>query len=237
MRAIILAGGKGTRLMPYTSAIPKPLVPIGGEMPILEIIIKQLAQAGFEHITITVSHLAHMIMAYFENGKKWGIKIDYSAEDINKPLHTIGPLTLINDLPDNFLVMNGDVLCDLDYRLFMKHHIKSNHQVTVSAYKRESKIDFGVIDYDQNNKIIGFREKPIYHFDVSMGIYGINRNVIEALPRGERYGFDDLMLDGIGQKADYSVKPFDGFWIDIGRPEDYEYCNLHYEELKQKLRL
>ena len=120
MRAIILAGGKGTRLKPYTTVVPKPLVPIGNEMPILEIVIRQLAKNGFTHVTITVGHLAHLIMAFFGNGERWGVKIDYSMEDVEKPLHTIGPLTLINDLPENFLVMNGDVLCDIDYKNFFE---------------------------------------------------------------------------------------------------------------------
>ncbi len=233
MRAVILAGGKGTRLRPYTTVIPKPLVPIGDEMPILEIIIRQLSRRGFGHITITVNHLANLIMAVFGDGSRWGVKIDYSLED--KPLSTIGPLTLIKDLPEDFLVMNGDILCDLDYGDFYRYHAERENRLTVSAYRRESKIDFGVLKYDENNVINGFIEKPVYKFDVSMGIYCINRSVIEKLPRGEAYGFDNLMLDGIKNRERYSVKVFNGFWLDIGRPEDYDYCNENYDEIKEKI--
>lgn len=235
MRAIILAGGKGTRLKPYTTVIPKPLVPIGNQKPILEIIIMQLSECGFKRITISVNHLAELIMAFFKNGSKWGIEIDYSIED--EPLSTIGPLTLIEDLPENFLVMNGDILCDLDYKDFYAYHVRNNNKVTVSAYKRESKIDFGVLKYDEKNVIRSFIEKPVYKFDVSMGIYCIKHSVIRKIPRGEKYGFDDLMFDGIKNNEKYEVKPFEGFWLDIGRPEDYDYCNENYDSIKEKLGL
>jgi len=235
MRAIILAGGKGTRLKPYTITIPKPLVPIGGEMPILEIIIRQLANAGFDHITLAVNHLANLIMAFFGDGSSWNVKIDYSLEE--SPLSTIGPLTLISDLPDNFLVMNGDILCNLNYLDFYNYHVQSNNDVTVSTFKRESKIDFGVLEYDENNLIASFTEKPIYYFDVSMGIYCLNRRVVDQLFQGQSYGFDHLMIDGIKNKDKIFVKPFDGYWLDIGRPEDYESANENFEEIKIKLGL
>lgn len=235
MRAIILAGGKGTRLKPYTTFIPKPLVPIGGEMPILEVVLRQLANAGFTHVTLAVNHLSNLIMAYFGDGARWGLKIDYSLED--KPLSTIGPLTLIPDLPENFLVMNGDILCDLDYRAFFEAHVTGGGDVTVSCYQRDSKIDFGVLRYDETGQIREFIEKPVHRYDVSMGIYGLRRSLIEALPKGESYGFDNLMLDGIARGARLVARPFDGFWLDIGRPDDYDYANEHYTEIKQRLGL
>jgi NDP-sugar pyrophosphorylase family protein len=235
VRAIILAGGKGTRLKPYTVTIPKPLVPIGGEMPILEIIIRQLAISGFDHITLAVNHLANLIMAFFGDGSLWNIKIDYSLEE--SPLSTIGPLTLIPDLPDNFLVMNGDILCNLNYLNFYNYHIQADNDVTVSTFKRESKIDFGVLQYNEENLICSFTEKPTYYFDVSMGVYCLNRRVVEQLAKGEPYGFDNLMIDGIKNKNKILVKPFDGYWLDIGRPEDYENANENYDQLKIKLGL
>lgn len=233
MRAIILAGGKGTRLKPYTTTIPKPLVPIGNEMPILEIVIRQLAKYNFNHITIAVNHMANLIIAFFGDGSKWGVKIGYSIEE--KPLSTIGPLTLIPDLPQNFLVMNGDILCNLDYGEFYTHHVSKRNDVTVSVYKREAKIDFGVLKYDKDHTITDFIEKPVYHFDVSMGIYCLNRDIVEKLPRGERYGFDNLMIDVIKNKQKLEAKPFDGFWLDIGRPDDYDYANENYEEISTRL--
>ena len=137
-RAIILAGGKGTRLRPYSISIPKPLVPIG-DLPILEIIIKQLKENGFDHITITINHMADMIKAFFGNGSKWNIKIDYSLED--KPLSTMGPLKLIDDLPNNFLIMNGDVLTDLNYNNFYDFHVQNRKYFTISSYKQKKKVN------------------------------------------------------------------------------------------------
>ena len=146
MRAIVLAGGKGTRLRPYTTLIPKPLVPLGGKYSILEIILLQLSKAGFTHVTLAVNHLSHLIMAYFGDGARFGLKLDYSIEE--SELSTIGPLTLIPDLPEDFLVMNGDILCDLDYSAFYRQHVQTQSKVSVSAYRREVKIDFGVLKYE-----------------------------------------------------------------------------------------
>ena len=233
MRAIILAGGKGTRLRPYTTLIPKPLVPLGGKYSILEIIIMQLAQSGFTHITLAVNHLSQLIMAYFGDGSRLGVKLDYSLEE--GELSTIGPLTLINDLPENFLVMNGDILCDLNYRAFFDAHVQANSLISVSAYRREVKIDFGVLRYDEFGHLIEFQEKPAYDFDVSMGIYCINRSVIDTLPRGVKYGFDNLMIDGLAKKKNIDIRPFSGYWLDIGRPDDYEYADENFTELSAKL--
>jgi NDP-sugar pyrophosphorylase family protein len=233
MRAIILAGGKGTRLRPYTTLIPKPLVPLGGKYSILEIIIMQLVRSGFTHITLAVNHLAQLIMAYFGDGARLGVRLDYSLEE--GELSTIGPLTLINDLPESFLVMNGDILCDLNYRAFFDVHVKSSSCISVSAYRRQVKVDFGVLRYDARGCLIEFQEKPTFDFDVSMGIYCINRSVIDALPRGAKYGFDNLMIDGVENKQDIDIRPFSGYWLDIGRPDDYEFANENFVELSAKL--
>lgn len=235
MRAIILAGGKGTRLKPYTTLIPKPLVPIGGECSILELVIRQLARTGFTHITLAVNHLADLVMAYFGSGKKWGISIDYSLED--RALGTVGPLTLIRDLPENFLVMNSDVLCGLDFRKFYDEHVKNKGQVSVAACSRKSVIDFGVLKYNADHYLTEFQEKPVYRLDVSMGIYCFNRSLIKTLPKGRSYGFDRLMLDSIKNKVKVRIYRFDGFWLDIGRKEDYQYADEHYAEIKKRLGL
>lgn len=235
MRAIILAGGKGTRLKPYTTTIPKPLVPIGDGSPILEVIIRQLKQNGFTEITVALNHMANYIKAFFGDGSNWGIKINYSQE--TKALSTIGPLTLIDDLPDNFLVMNGDILCDLNYRAFFEQHLRNKNDVSVSVFNREAKIDFGVLEYDEKFSINKFIEKPTYNFEVSMGIYCINKSIINQLPKNEPYGFDTLMIDGMKQKNKMEAIPFNGFWLDIGRPEDYDYANENYVEIFKKLNL
>jgi NDP-sugar pyrophosphorylase family protein len=233
MRAIILAGGKGTRLLPYTILIPKPLVPLGGKYSILEIIIMQLAHSGFTQITLAVNHLSQLIMAYFGDGSRFGVKIDYSLEE--DELSTIGPLTLIDDLPENFLVMNGDILCDLNYRAFFDSHVQGGSRISVSVYQRQVKIDFGVLRYNAKGQLDGYQEKPTYDFAVSMGIYCINRSVIKALPRGVKYGFDNLMIDGIANKQSIHIRPFSGYWLDIGRPDDYQYADEHFKELSAKL--
>lgn len=233
MRAIILAGGKGTRLKPYTTLIPKPLVPIGGEVSILEIVIRQLVESGFTHLTLAVNHLANLIMAFIGDGSKWRIKIDYSVEET--PLNTIGPLTILNNLPEDFLVMNGDILSNLDYRNFLKEHIAQENLISVSSFKRETKIDYGVITLDSNNGLESFSEKPTYSHNVSMGIYCFKRSVIEKLPKGKPYGFDELMLDSIKSKQKVWIKTFEGFWLDVGRPEDYQYADENYSKIKSIL--
>lgn len=233
MRAIILAGGKGTRLRPYTTLIPKPLVPLGGKYSILEIIILQLREAGFSHITLAVNHLSQLIMAYFGDGSRLGVRIDYSFEE--GELSTIGPLTLIDDLPESFVVMNGDILCDLDYRAFYETHVAAGGAISVSAFRRQVKIDFGVLRYDASGRLESFQEKPEYDFDVSMGIYCINRSVIQTLPRGQKYGFDNLMIDSLAANRRVDIRPFDGYWLDIGRPDDYEYADANFDDLATRL--
>ncbi len=234
MRAVILAGGRGTRLRPFTTLIPKPLVPLGGRYSILEIVLMQLAKAGFTHVTLAVNHLSNLIKAYFGEGSQWNIKIDYSLED--RPLSTIGPLTLIDDLPETFLVMNGDILCDLDFARFFREHVESGSEVSVSACRREVKMDFGVLTYRaEDNTLEGFAEKPTYSLDVSMGIYCMNRNVISRLPRGEPYGFDTLMVDSLKNGSRVRIQPFNGYWLDIGRPDDYAYADENFPELAKRL--
>ncbi len=231
-RAVILAGGKGTRLKPYTISLPKPLVPIG-EMPIIEIIIRKLAKSGFDHITITVNHMAEIIRAYCGDGNKWGIKIDYSLED--KPLSTMGPLKLIKDLPDNFLVMNGDVLTDLDFEDFYNEHVSSTNIFTVSAYSRDQKVDYGVLEIGSDSKLVNFVEKPTNRYNVSMGVYMASKKILDYIPENQLYGFDHLMLDLIRFQNPATVKVHSGYWLDIGRPDDYEQACNDFEENKIKI--
>jgi len=217
-KAIILAGGLGTRLKPYTVVLPKPLMPVG-EFPILEIVVRQLATHKFESITMAVNHQAEIIKAFFGDGSKWDIEIEYSMED--KPLSTMGPLKMISDLPENFLIMNGDVLTDLDFNQFYDYHVQSKNIFTISAYKRKEKIDYGVLNIDNNSNLCGFDEKPIPTYNVSMGVYMANRQILNFIPENTSYGFDHLMHDLLKSQNDVNVKFFDGYWLDIGRPDDY----------------
>ncbi len=230
MEAIILAGGKGARLKPYTTLIPKPIVPVG-DKAILEILIERLKINGVTKITLCINHFAELIKAYFGDGSRFNIKIEYSREE--KPLSTVAPIKLINGLPDNFLVMNGDLLTDLNFADFFQHHLDHNSLLTVATYKRETKIDFGVIEMnDKRNVATGFIEKPTYHFDVSMGVYAFNKKVLNFVPYNEPFGFDDLMTLLLEKKEDIRLYPFTGKWLDIGRPDDYEKAVSEYSEQK-----
>ncbi len=228
MRVIILAGGEGTRLRPYTYSLPKPLMPIGGEMPILEIIIKQLMKNEFKHVTIALNYKARTIRAFLENGVKYGLNIDYSLE--KKSLGTVGPLTLIKDLPENFLVMDGDLLTDLNYKEFYNWHLDNECDITVGTFKKKNKLEYGILEYNNNLEIYDFKEKPIDFYNISMGIYVIKKKVVENLPKGEPCGFDQLIKDAINRKLKLKAYPHSSFWLDIGNAEDYQKANEYYKK-------
>lgn len=217
-RAVILCGGMGTRLRPYTVVLPKPLMPIG-EYPILEVVVRQLNRAGFRHLTLAVNHQAELIKAFFGDGGRWDVKIDYSFE--KAPLSTVGPLTLIPDLPEHFLFLNGDVLTDLDFGRFLDDHVAENRAFTIAAARRRQQTDYGVLHVDQASRLTAFEEKPVNDYLVSMGVYAASRALIGAIPPGTRYGFDNLMIDMLGRGQMVTVHPHDGYWKDIGRPDDY----------------
>jgi len=232
MRAVILAGGRGTRLRPFTATLPKPLVPLG-DRSILDIVLMQLKRAGVTRVTMAVNHLAHLIMAYFGDGERWGLAIDYSLED--RPLSTIAPLKLIRDLPETFFVMNGDVVTDLDFAALYRSHTENDADITVATFERDSRIDFGVLKTDASHHIIGFEEKPVYHFSVSMGVYVLSRRLLDIVPDNTPFGFDHLMYACIEKKRRALSYPHRGYWLDIGRPGDYEEANEKFEELMKKL--
>ena len=233
-RAVILAGGKGTRLMPYTTVLPKPLMPIG-DYPILEVIIRQLKFYNFDHITLAVNHQAEIIKAFFGDGSKWGIKIDYSFETV--PLSTAAPLCLVPDLPDNFLFMNGDILSDIDYFEFLENHIKSSRALTISAYMRKEITDYGVLDINDDSILTNFREKPTTQYLVSMGIYAVNRSIINFIPKNTRFGLDDLMYELLNKKQTVHVEPYNGYWMDIGRSDDYLAAIEDFDKIKSRLNI
>jgi NDP-sugar pyrophosphorylase family protein len=217
-RAVVLAGGKGTRLRPYTVVFPKPLMPLG-DYPILEVIVRQLALEGFDHITMAVNHQANLIKAFFGDGEAWKVRIDYSLEA--QPLSTIAPLRLIGDLPDTFLLMNGDVLTDLRFRDFYRDHAASGGVFTIAASNRTHTIDYGVLRTDAASTLVGFEEKPSMRYLVSMGVYVVQKSVLALVPPGQPYGFDDLMLALLARGDRVNVKRHDGYWRDLGRTDDY----------------
>jgi NDP-sugar pyrophosphorylase family protein len=227
MQAVILAGGKGTRLQPYTTVLPKPLMPVG-DYPILEIVIRQLKRYGFKQIILSVGYHYELFKAYFRDGKKWGVQIKYSLED--KPLGTAGPLRLIKDLNDNFLVMNGDTLTDLDYRELYSTHVNEKNIMTVATKCRSVKIDFGVIRYGSDAKLISYTEKPELEYTVGIGVNILSKGVLDFIPEGERFDMPDLVHTMIQREIPIRCYPFKGYWLDIGRHEDYRNATDQFRE-------
>lgn len=234
MRAIILAGGKGRRLAPYTVTFPKPLVPVS-DMPILEIVVKQLKNSGFNHITLAVGHLAELLMTYFKDGSKWGVKIDYSMEE--RPLGTAGPLLQIEDLPETFIVMNGDVLTTLKYYDLYRCHQQADSALTIACHRCNAKIDLGVIEFDGRMQVTAYREKPGIPYDVSMGIYVFDRSVLELITPNAYFDFPDLVHKMLAEKRTVKVYLSDNEWLDIGRPSDYEIATRRFEEIREQFLL
>lgn len=231
MQAVILAGGKGTRLKPYTISFPKPLVPIG-DYPILEIIIRQLARMGFDRITISTGHLAELIEAYFGDGRRWGVAIEYVREDT--PLNTAGALKLLDDCEDNFLVMNGDILTTIDYGRLYALHVEKGCQATVASKVRESKIDFGVMKFDDDSYLVDYLEKPVYTFSVSMGVYVLSNKCRDLIAPGESLGMPDLLLRIKDKGGKVYCHNSDCYWLDIGRVDDYEKAQDEFAVRKQE---
>ncbi len=230
MQAIILAGGKGTRLKPFTTNIPKPLIPID-DMPILEIILRQLKHHGVRDIVITVSHLSELIMAFFGDGKKLGLSITYLLED--SPLGTAGAIRGVKKISDDFIVMNGDLLTTIDYKKMFEVHKKNKNDVTISTYKKEIKIDLGILKIEQE-KLIDYIEKPTYSFDVSMGIYVFNKMVLDYISNDEKIDMPSLMLRLKSKGRKIMCYSGDYYWLDIGRAEDYEEANKIFVERRSE---
>jgi NDP-sugar pyrophosphorylase family protein len=233
MYAVIMAGGKGVRLRPYTTALPKPLVPIGDQHAILEIVLRQLSAAGFTRCTIAIGHLGEIIRAYVGDGSQWGMSVDYATEE--SPLGTMGPLLNLRDrLPETFLVMNGDVLTDLDYADVLRRHRESSAPLTIATYARKVHIDFGVLTTDAS-KVVAFTEKPSMDYHVSMGVYGLSRDTLDGYTPGLPLGFDELVLDLLRDQTPPHAYEFDGYWLDIGRPDDYDRANAEFTSRKSLL--
>jgi mannose-1-phosphate guanylyltransferase len=218
MEAVVQCGGKGMRLRPYTSILPKPLMPVGTR-PVLEMLLKWLRRNNFEHVYVTTGYLGHLIRSYCGDGRQWGIRLEYTEE--GEPLGTVGALTLIREkLDSTFLVVNGDVLTDLNLKSFIAHHARNEGLLTISTTLRPYNIDYGVIE-DQAGVVTGFIEKPTISNLVSMGIYCMEPEVLELIPWGTPYGFDDLVLHMLELGAPVRHYRHAGTWLDVGRAEDF----------------
>ena len=218
MKAVILAGGIGSRLAPYTTILPKPLMPVG-EMPIIELLIRSLKKHDVKQITLSVGYLSSLLMAYLGNGEKLNIPIEYSHEA--EPMGTAGPLALAEGLDSTFMAMNGDLLTDLDFRKIVAHHRENKADATVGVYQREVKIDFGVIKADPTGQLTDYIEKPSFHYLVSMGVYVLEPSVLDFIPSHTRFDFPDLIKALMAANKRVCGYVHTGYWLDIGRPDDY----------------
>jgi NDP-sugar pyrophosphorylase family protein len=226
MQGVILAGGQGTRLRPFTATIPKPLLPLG-DIPIVEVVIRQLAASGVRRIAIALGHLAHLFTAVVGDGLRFGVEIRYFPEE--HPLGTAGPLRLIPELEEPFLVMNGDVLTTLDYNRLITAHIQSDAAATIAVRQRDVKIDFGVIAATPDGLLEDYLEKPVISYKVSMGISVLSRRCLDLIPEHSKFDMPDLML--ALKTRGYVVRALqtDCYWQDIGRVDDYELASADFQ--------
>lgn len=233
-RAIILAGGQGTRLRPYTTVFPKPLMPVG-DRPILDVVIRQLARAGFDRITIATGYLAELIEVFFKDGSEYGVPIDYFRE--TEPLGTVGALSLIDGLDTDFLVMNGDVLTDIDFSALLGRHIVGEQATTIATHLRSIEVSLGVMhfgDTTDGSRVTDYLEKPKIDYEASMGVYCFSPEVLELIPHGQRLDFPDLILRQIAAGQTVRAWRTDDFWLDIGRPDDYELAQAQFERERHR---
>jgi mannose-1-phosphate guanylyltransferase len=231
--AFILAGGEGVRLRPYTAIIPKPLLPIGGQHSILEIVLRQLARQGFTRATLAVGHLGRLICAYVGDGSQWGIDVQYVHDSSARG--TLGPaLAVLDDCPEHFLIMNADVLTNMNFGDLLETHIDSGAQLTVAITQRTHDVDFGVVDV-AGRVVTGFTEKPTLTYCISTGVYAVARKTLRRYDPQRPIGLDDLIQDLVGRGQYPAGYAFQGYWLDIGRPDDYDRANLEFPSLESEL--
>lgn len=229
----MLAGGQGTRLRPYTTVLPKPLMPVG-DRPILDVIVRQLRRAEFDRITIATGYLAELIEVFFGDGSAYGIPIDYHRE--SEPLGTVGALSLIEGLDEDFVVMNGDVLTDIDYAALLAGHTASGAAATIAAHERSVQITLGVLEFGDvtdDTRLTGYVEKPTMGYEVSMGVYCFSPRAIDFIPRGGHLDFPDLVLRLIAADETVRAARSANYWLDIGRHEDYEQAMDEFERMRE----
>ena len=227
VRVVILAGGRGTRLRPLTAVFPKPLVPLGNK-PVIEILLHRLAGFGFRNVVLGTGYLAELIMAVCGDGSRFGLEITYSHEEA--PLGTAGPLALVRDLTDPFLVMNGDLLTTLNFATMLQHHVTHGAAATIGVYQRDVRIDFGVIERDDDGRFDGYNEKPTYHFEVSMGVNVLSRSVLQHIEPGQHMDMPDLILKVRDAGGTVQCYREDCYWLDIGRMDDYALAQEQFAE-------
>jgi len=230
LKAVILAGGRGTRLAPYTYVLPKPMMPIG-DRAILEVLLRQMKRAGINQVVLTVGHLAGLMQAFFQDGQQLDLDITYSLEA--KPLGTAGPLALVPDLDKTFLVSNGDVLTLLDINDFFNFHRQQGGICTIAMHERKHQVDLGVIEQNHDNFLVtGYIEKPTLDYKVSMGLYIFEPEILDYIPKDEYLDFPDLILKLIEAGERVIGYPCDDYWMDLGNPEDYARATNDFNKMR-----
>ncbi len=228
---VILAGGQGSRLRPYTTVLPKPLMPVG-DVPILEVLVKQLRSLGLKRLIFATNYRDGLLRSYFGTGQTLGVDITYCKE--NRRLGTVGPLHLIADeLPQSFLVLNGDILTDLNYRALLDEHKQSGELLTLGTFRRKLKIKDGVLDLDDAGRVAAFREKPTLPLTISLGAYAMDRGILDLIPPDVPYGMDELVLSMLERNLPVNTYHHDGLWLDIGTPGDLEKANELFASKKR----
>ena len=229
LKAVILAGGKGTRLRPFTASFPKPLVPLG-DTPVVEILIRRLIDFGITDITMTLGHLAELTKAYFAHRQQLSSQLNLQFIVEETPTGTAGSISMVPGHDSTFLVMNGDLLTDLDFHALVDFHREHNAVITIATRRREVKIDLGVLEFDDQNRIFAYHEKPERTYDVSMGVYVYEPEALRYIEPGQRLDFPDLVLKLIAADKRVCAFPTNCQWLDIGRPDDYARAQELFEE-------
>jgi NDP-sugar pyrophosphorylase family protein len=232
MKAIVMAGGKGKRLYPHTTVFPKPLMPLR-DVPIIDVVLKKLYSFGFKRVTLAVGYLADLVKTYVGNGKRYGLKIDYSIE--SRPLGTIGPLSLVKGLNETFFVMNGDLITDIDIIDMLKFHKKSKCIATLAVKKRKVTVDYGVVNFNPDSKLVSHREKPVLSYHVGAGMCFFEPKVLDFIPKKRRFDFPDLIKSFTSKGFDLNIYKFNNYWRDVGRWEDYLAAHREFPRLKARL--
>lgn len=216
---VIMAGGEGKRLRPLTHDCPKPMLQVAGK-PLLEIILKQCLDAGFEHFYFAVNYLKEQIQSHFQDGSAWGARIQYLEED--KPLGTAGALSLLPQRPDHpFLVLNGDVLTRVDYTHLLRFHADHQSTATLCVREHSTQIPYGVVRMD-DVKVVALEEKPVLTHYVNAGIYLLNPDVLDLVPKDVFFDMPQLLETAAQQGKPVSAFPIHEYWLDIGHPETLE---------------
>ena len=217
--AVILAGGKGTRLAPYTAVFPKPLVPLG-QYPVVEILVRQLAADGFNELIFSTGYLGELLRTYFHDHPLADQGVSFSWVRESAPLGTAAPLKLMDDLPEHFLVLNGDIFTTLDFAGLYSSHVASGATLTIAMNRKDINLQLGVVEHS-GRRVTGYLEKPTCSYDVSMGIYMYSRRALDFIPRGEKMDFPDLVKTLLANDELVECESTNAKWLDIGNPDDY----------------